>query len=388
MARMALLHDPDGAPSVLFGTAPSVEDLIEARGIGEKLSALSGKITDALGKAARGVKIDRFSGDADQDADPDLIKLRAWARQDYPENVVSTTELLYLENDRVISALLAHLAEHIVIGEELKSLAAAARRRAADEMARAPSGMLEFIGRLAEAGIVVDDVRKMRADRLAAVVRTIKDDGASAEATQANEPEPVGLVSAVVDEVSAADLGAMPGNMVSSTELATASTDALADEQAALDGRWDHLDLCELGYRIEESEPDELEAERVAGLQLPTVSYLHELALDTGPENLLARGVEATRNSEMMEKFFRRWGERVGASLSKEEQRLWGLLLVEMPFRERAPWMREDDWRPNRMGDKGYFDGLVLPPRTGSKRVRRIVTEDRTDLSRALPRSE
>lgn len=171
LARMTVVHDPEAAGKMLFGDAPTSEDLIEGVGIEAKLAAISGKIASRLEMVSKRAKTDRDS-EGDAQGSPGLV--RPWLTDENPENVVSSCEQQFYANDRLISALLAHLVEHIIIGEDLRSIAGSARRRAFDELGDLPASMIDFSNRLMAAGVVSDDVRKMPKKRFADVVAAIK----------------------------------------------------------------------------------------------------------------------------------------------------------------------------------------------------------------------
>lgn len=198
---MTVVHDPASAGQMVFGEGATAEDLIEAPGIEAKLEAISGKIASRLGMTLEQARNRR---DSETGVDEALVALRPWADQEIPENVVSSAEQQFYANDRVISALLAHLVEHVVIGEELRSIAASARRRAADELDRVPPVMVDFVNRLMASGVVIDDVRKMSRQRLAAVVAAIK---GVEEASVMPDVEPVPMGGSAIPDKAVSAFG-------------------------------------------------------------------------------------------------------------------------------------------------------------------------------------
>lgn len=171
LARMSVVLDPSATGKMVFGDGAASEDLIEATGLEAKLSAISTKITSRLEKAGRNAKIVH---DSEEDEEFRQKLRRPWSDGDSPENVVSSCEEQFFANDRVISALLAHLVEHIVIGEDLRSIAASARRQAADELNRLPSLFIDFSNRLIASGVKAHDVKDLSKKRMAMIVSAIK----------------------------------------------------------------------------------------------------------------------------------------------------------------------------------------------------------------------
>lgn len=171
LARMSVVLDPSATGKMVFGEGAAAEDLIEATGLEAKLSAISTKITSRLEKAGRNAKIVQ---DSEEDEEFRQKLRRPWSDGDSPENLVSSCEEQFFANDRVISALLAHLVEHIVIGEDLRSMAASARRQAADELNRLPSLFIDFSNRLIASGVKAHDVKDLSKKRMAMIVSAIK----------------------------------------------------------------------------------------------------------------------------------------------------------------------------------------------------------------------
>jgi len=133
--------------------------------------------------------------------------------------------------------------------------------------------------------------------------------------------------------------------------------------------RWDDLDLTPLGYRIEEvtaSTDADLAALR---MKLPTVGSFRELALAKSPEVMMAEGIEEQRDRVILSRFFSRYCSRVHVRMSEAEQRLWGLLLVDVT---KGPSDRQ-------ISANGWCHGLVLPGPEGTTKVRRIVSMDQSE---------
>ncbi len=198
---MTVVHDPEAAGKMLFGDGLASEELVEDVGIEAKLAAISGKITSRLESVSKRAKIDR---DSEGEASNSPALLRPWLNDENPENVVSSCEQQFYANDRLISALLGHLVEHIIIGEDLRSIAGSARRRAFDELGDIPASMTEFANRLMAAGVVSDDVRKMPKKRFAEVVAAIK--GVDMDAVMSDvDPVPLPISAFPENAVSSED---------------------------------------------------------------------------------------------------------------------------------------------------------------------------------------
>lgn len=405
---MAVAHDPVSAGRMVFADPVTQETIVEDAGIEAKLAGISAIIEQRLGKVSAEAVLRR---DSEGGPDGALTGLRAWADQDFPENVVHACEQHYYANDRVVSALLGHLVEHVVIGEELRSIALAARRRAADELDQIPPSMTEFVNRLMAAGVVVEDVRKMSKQRLAAVVSAIRgieaaeaevevrsvpgmDDGAiphkslssSIDEAVAGEPavkdaarpvleaagEPV--VEAPQEAVDGTD-GAGTGGYAATSEgpaelmLEVPNAPVETPAPAVPETRWGVLDLTRIGYDVEVVTASTDRDTAALKMRMPDVSAFKELAARGTPEMALADGIVENRNRTLVERFFRTRSRRVGFELSEADQRVWVLLLAELPTLGKSP----------SFGEYGWFDGLSVPLGDGSTKVARLRAIDRSE---------
>lgn len=424
--RLVVAHNPEeAAPNVFKGYGSKV-DLIEEVGLEAKISRISAVIAARLENA-------RDSGlallDSERGPEGRLGARRPWPSEDYPENVVFWAEAEFFTNDRIVSALTAHLIEHIAIGEELRQIALVARRRAIDELDQMPQGMVEFANRLTACGITRDEVRFMSRSRMEAVIAAIRGvdpgtpglvperlpldaDAGPYDAVQEDvigdtpEPEASGVSGAFpVDSESGSDvvgeLGDRGSESVDAQDSEQGSEDIMDtgspgpgmdgsdDEDPVMeevsepvaepapepvaDGppmtRWGVIDLAKIGYVAEEALASTDADMRALKMPVPEVDMLVKLAVKGTPEFMAADGAQENHDRKLLERFFPLWMQRTSVRLSEAEQRIWALLLVEL----RAPGQGRN------MGANGWFDGLVLPKGDGSAKVVRIRAVDRSE---------
>ena len=383
LANMAIVLDPSAYGKIVFRNSATAEDLIQAPGVEAKLNELSRIIAERL----ESVRKDAESLAAtDRAAGGSIASLRSWANDETPGKVIHQCELQSYANDRVIAALQAHLVEHVVIGEELRSIAHAARRRAADELRQLSCGMEEWAIRLGAGGVVDEDVRKMSKKKMAAVISLIKDSTeADAMEALADVPmDPLPFPEFDVSSLNGDSVGdeGQPDEVIS----AASSFDHKAEhdhgargagygKMPAIDApkshpknQWDDLDLTALGYRIEEADPSTGADMEALQMRLPEVSTIRELAMPRSPEMMMVDGIEGQKDRIIFDKFVRRYCDRNGLLISEMEKRALGLLLVDLP----SPG-------PDRnLGRNGWYHGIVLPGVSGSNRVRRVVSIDQS----------
>jgi len=208
LARMALAFEPENTHPIIFNDKFCALDQIEPLGIDAKFAGISHKLLKLLENAREKAK---FAAGSEDGIGSALMGLRQWASDDLPEKVVHACEKHLYANERVISALLAHLAERVVISEEIKSIAFAARQRAEDELRAIPPVMVDFANRLIAAGISGIEVRKISKERLAAVIGAIRETSADAE---------IGAIPCIPDDKSL-----FPDKYVSSSSKSDVSDD-------------------------------------------------------------------------------------------------------------------------------------------------------------------
>lgn len=436
LERLVAAHNPDLAgPNVFKGYGEGI-DLVEETGLEAKISRISAIVSDRLENAR-----DSALKLLDSETDPEgrisgpnarLGSLRPWSSDDYPENVVFWAEAEFFANDRIVSGLTAHLVEHIAIGEELRQIALVARRRAQDELATMPAGMVDFANRLTACGISRDEVRYMSRARMEAVIAAIRGVDASTpglvperlplDATDVYGTGPIEGAEARIDDVpdaAGADSGAfspLPGKSDpdvvgdavetgprddgsqdserrDDTPAETGSTglgreDSLSGEDDGMDDRgttsepvaevvpdgppmtrWGPLDLSRIGYSAHEVVASSDEDMRALKMPLPEVDTFVKLAAKGTAEFMHADGAQENHDRKLVEKFFPMWIRRTGTRLTDAEQRVWALLLIEL----RGVGLGRN------MGANGWFDGLVVPKGDGSARVIRISAIDRSE---------
>lgn len=433
---MAVVHDPSSAGKMVFGDGFTGDELVEAVGVEDKIKAISGKIASRLGNAADLAKNVR---DSELSGDGTLALLRPWLDQEVPENVVSSCEQQYFANERVISALFSHLVEHIVIGEDLRLVASAARRRASDELQRIPPVMIDFVNRLMASGVVVDDVWKMSKKRLGEVVAAIKgvdpsavmadvdavpgntfssEDGRTSisrksDADSEDAPE-VAFEPVSEEAVEHVDSG-RPDN--DADALVEGSVHGLIEDSEGVgspsetsqsDGSQDTGSQGETGLDEPSSEGVEEPAEQVIDtpsepvrpkgrwddLDLSALGYSIEETVASSDADREALRMTLPAVTTLRELALPRSAEMAfmdGIETQKDRvimdkfiRRFEGRMNVRISEMEkRVIALLLVDLPTNgagrQMGANGWYDGIVLPGAEGSSRVRRIVAIDRSE---------
>lgn len=168
---MTVAYDPESIGRLVYPGSDSAVDLIEEVGISAKLERISELVGFRLEKAVESAKDLRDSESTDEGA---FAKVRPWSGSELPHNVILRAERHAYANDRIVGALMSHLVEHIAYGEEISSIASAARRRAIDELNDVPKLMIGFVNLIMAAGVTAADVKYVSRKKLASIVSIIK----------------------------------------------------------------------------------------------------------------------------------------------------------------------------------------------------------------------
>lgn len=201
---MVIAHSPETAGLALFESVESQALPIEEVSLGGKLERISRIVASRLGNAVSEAEIagdsEISSTDGVEGRSVASSVLGPWLDGVSPERAFSLAERAVYANDRVMSTLVRHLVEHVVIDHELRQAAADARRRASDELRSIPLSMVDFVNRLMACGVVADDVRDMSRKRLSAVVGAIREIDGDEALEYVPEDLPVSSWSDVVGE--------------------------------------------------------------------------------------------------------------------------------------------------------------------------------------------
>jgi hypothetical protein len=429
LEKIVLAHGPDDAGPLVLKDLQVPYGLVEELPPLEKLARISDLVATHLEKAGIEAVKRHDSGEGNS---ADMGSKRPWSDKDTPANIVATTEALYFTNDRMISALTAHLVNHLIVREELRSVAHAARRRAAVELDDdVPALLREFLRILRiEGGLLAADVNPLSPDRIPAIMEAINGTVLS-RTKQAAEPlsdapdpaRPAGSLDDKAGELNAdqnepggknaftgysggaqtvcksdhrqspvdpADLqpdtpkpqfdaniaapGAIAsGNGPSPVSASVAALPSLVSVSthggSRLPGLWDDLDLCNLPYRIIERPASSADDMKALGFAMPECRMLKSLPLLT--DDLVDRSCYAMGGGDgrIAEEVLISWMPRVKTTLSNEELRGWSFLLIEYPMRKQSRWTTPEGW----------YHGVILPGTVGSRTVRQLVSKDIND---------
>lgn len=201
-------------------------------------------------------------------------KLRERADTDAPESIIKACAEEISLNKRLISGLVEHLISHIIIGEELRSIAEAARSRVQNDLERVAQVYIDFVYRLEAAGVVENTVRDMTKSQLARVLALLKgtsDDEQMLVISQISEKRDCVheiFKEGFEDGVASGAQANTPGVAHEKGEVSPSLVSDAADDECAIadaaaentivhdpSSLWDTLDLEPIGYRIEEAEP-------------------------------------------------------------------------------------------------------------------------------------
>lgn len=398
IANLMVAANPEVVAPTVFPKAGAPYDLIEEMGVEAKFSAICDGISGGLG----------FAGDSAATRSGEAAGLRPWLDDVSPLIRLESIEAEYARNEAVIDALTAHLVEHVVIREDLRAQAERARRHAAVENRRIPEFLEDFAQRLVAAGVIKGDLRflsKARFDGIVALIRGLaenggdgspliagsvpeggremvfphgRDDVGSAGAPEADRmPD---IETPISGEGHSGDgsrplTGDGPVPQEGGSDVPDEEPEVMAEPvpevvaelvqpvvPQAPPGRWDVIDVERLGYRIEDDSPSSDEELSVLRMRLPEVDSIRDLALPQGLEKTMLENVEAYGDLGIADRLVRSWAKRENVRMTDAEVRVWVFLLVIARGFGKQP---DDD-------ALGAYDGLVLPGRKGSARIRRV----------------
>lgn len=379
LERMAIAYAPESIYPLLF----EIEGK-DARWSKEKLVVpdfeelylkVRKKLETILGQASSRDGISKPTHDA-------LAKLRERVPTVPPESLLKACNQEMEINERLISGLVGHLINHIIVGEELRSIADTARSRVEDGLKTVAPVYLGFVRRLEAAGVVENNVRDMSTSQFARVLAALK--GTSSD-------EQMQVISQILEERNVIreifkqsfEDGVAPGEQVAPSVVAPepeeislaviggdaddgfAIADAAAENTIVDDpGLWDNLDLEPIGYRIEEVEPSTAADIEALGIKLPETSVFSDMSHPSTTEHSDMQICVHGGSRGAVENVLRRHSNKTETPMSQMEMRILAMLLVDYQREPGKPLIGVDGW----------FDGIVLPPRPGSSMVRRVVS--------------
>lgn len=165
--RLILAHNPGDVAPRVFSDLDGRFGLVEAMDIASKCKAIAEKVA----KAAESVIAEAGSASTPAEA------VRAgypWLSDMSPVNVILEAERAATVNDQAVSALMAHLANHLIIGEGLKQIAAQAQREIVREVDDIPKEFRDFCNQLQVEGVTVTPIARMSKARLKQVAALIR----------------------------------------------------------------------------------------------------------------------------------------------------------------------------------------------------------------------
>ena len=377
--RMAIAYAPESIYPLLFEKQGADE--------GQSIAKLAGADFGRLYRKARKnleTLLDQASSrdGMSRPTHEALAKLRERAVEDSPESIINACNQEMELNESLITALIGHLINHIIVGEELRFIADTARSRVGEGLKTAAPVYIGLINSLKAAGVVENNVRDMSKSQFIEILAILKKTSGDeqkrviSEVSEGREVVPAifkeGFEDGVAPGEQANASGVAPAKEEVSPSLVSndaeeghAIADAAAKNTIVHDprGLWDTLDLAPIGYRIEEAEPSTVADKEALSIILPGTRVLADWAVRGTQEHMFAEACVRQRDRILLEKFLKQHSERTGRVLPEMEKRIVSMLMIDLQPADVTRLTGKDGW----------FDGTVLPPKAGSSKVRRVL---------------
>lgn len=184
--RLIIAHNPESIAPRVFANLDARFGMVEPLDIASKCKDIAEKVEQAA-ELAIGVA---HAASTPADA---VLASYPWLLESSPENIIHEAERAATVNDQAISALMAHLVNHLIIGEGLKRVAAQARAEIVEEVDEIPKEFIDFCNKLQVEGVTVTPIARLSKARLKQVVALIQgitcndDDGLHVNAVDGSE---------------------------------------------------------------------------------------------------------------------------------------------------------------------------------------------------------
>lgn len=311
-----------------------------------------------------------------------LAKLRERAAKDSPESIIKACNQEMELNESLITGLIGHLINHAIVGEELRSIAYMAKSRMEEGLKTVAPVYIGLVNSLKAAGVVENNVRDMSKSQFIEILAILKKTSGDEQERLISEVSEGRVVVPAIFKEGFED-GVAPGEQANASGVAPAKeevppslvSDDADDECAIADaatkntivhdpkGLWDTLDLTPIGYRIEEAEPSTVADKEALSIILPGTRVLADWAVRGTQEHMFAEACVRQRDRILLEKFLKQHSKRTGRVLPEMEKRILSMLMIDLQPADATRFTGRDGW----------FDGIVLPPKAGSSKVRRVL---------------
>jgi hypothetical protein len=165
--RLIIARNPEDVAPRVFSNLDARFGMVEPMDIASKCKDIAEKVSEAAKSAI---------GEAHAASTPADVVLASypWLLGSSPENVIHEAERAATVNDQAVSALMAHLVNHLILGEGLKQLATQARAEIVKEIDEIPKEFVDFCNKLQVEGVTVTPIARMSKARLKQVVALIQ----------------------------------------------------------------------------------------------------------------------------------------------------------------------------------------------------------------------
>lgn len=165
--RLILAHNPGQIAPRVFSDLDGRFGLVEPLDIAAKCADIAKKVAAAAESAVTKANAASTPADAVRASYPWLLEVS-------PVNVILEAERAATVNDQAVSALMAHLVNHLIIGEGLKQIATQARAEIVEDVDQIPKEFREFCVKLQVEGVTVTPIERLSKARLRQVADLIK----------------------------------------------------------------------------------------------------------------------------------------------------------------------------------------------------------------------
>jgi hypothetical protein len=165
--RLIIARNPQEIAPRVFSNLDARFGMVEPMDIASKCKDIAQKVAQAAGSAIAESQSTSTPADAVRASYP-------WLLGSSPENVIHEAERAATVNDQAVSALMAHLVNHLIICEGLKQIAAQARAEIVEEVEEIPKEFVDFCNKLQVEGVTVTPIARMSKARLKKVAALIQ----------------------------------------------------------------------------------------------------------------------------------------------------------------------------------------------------------------------
>lgn len=283
LASLVSAFDPASmAPSVFHGGFDVINHAIP-KDLNAKVEDLLSKLTEQFRRKAKDVQDDAQQSFRTIET---LSSLRNLADTNSPETVIMACERIVSENNRLISTLLGHAMEYMMVVEEVKKIALSARQRAEDELSKLEPAFAMFMTKLAVDGVVVRDIVDITDKQRRDIISILKKDE---NLSQAIDLKDIPEVSNILDKIhefhseqSGQNVGISPSATTQNVGVSQNATKSVIYEETGAAGAENAADHASESPVGEVTSSSKLGASPVISVSQTSVFHRDE-AVNSGP---------------------------------------------------------------------------------------------------------